>query len=115
MAIRYPTHREQNIQQWIADSTINVSSGTVIPLENRTLVRINLTGASSFNFSLENGDRDGLYLILVAESTLGHGTLNKVGNCSLLKSAWNAHQAGHTLGLIWNAALGKWLELHRRD
>lgn len=115
MAIRYPPQREQNITQYVADSTLNVSSGTVIPLNNRTLVRLNLTGTSSYNFTLENGDRDGLYLILIAEASLGHGTLDKTGNCSLLKSAWNAHQAGHTLGVIWNAALGKWLELHRRD
>jgi hypothetical protein len=115
MAIRYPTQREQNITQYIADSTINVSSGTVIPLENRTLVRINSTGVSSFDFTLEDGDRDGLYLILVTEATGGHGSLRSTGNCSLLKNDWNPHQVGHTLGVIWNAALGKWLELHRRD
>ena len=115
MAIRYPTHREQNIQQWVADSTINVSSGTVIPIENRTLIRIDAVAPSGANFTIEDGDRDGLYIIMIVESSLGHANLQKTGNCSLLKNDWNTHQAGHTLGLIWNAALGKWLELHTTD
>lgn len=112
MAIRYPPHREQNIQQWIADSTINVSSGTVIPLTNRTLIRINSVDTSAFNFTLENGDRDGLYIILLTESTNGHGDLQATGNV-LLKQNFKTDTAGHNIGLIWNSVIGKWIELHR--
>ena len=114
MAIRYPTQREQNITQYIADNTKNVGSGTVLLLENRTLIRINSTGTSAFNFTLEDGDRDGLYIILLVEASNGHGSLTNTGNV-LLKNDFKIDAAGHTLGLIWNVVLDKWIEIHRRD
>ena len=113
MALRYPPHREQNIVQFVAETLTDVNSGTVIPLENRTLVRLNSIPTSAFNFTLADGDRDGLYLILITEATNGHGTLQKSDPNLFIRQNFTIDTLGHAISLVWNEALGKWVEIGR--
>ena len=111
MALRYPPHREQNIIEFVADQVTDVNSGTVISLENRTLVRLNSIPTSAFNFTLADGDRDGLYLILITEATNGHGTLQKSDPNLFIRQNFTIDTLGHAISLVWNEALGKWGEI----
>lgn len=115
MTLRYPAHRINSIEKYVAESVINVtgSGTTTIPLTDRTLVRLSLAGDGIID--LEAGTEDGLYRIILIEAITPTSTqkIETGGTVELSDRAWLPEDAGETIGFIWNATNSKWFETFR--
>ena len=117
MALRYPAHRINSIEKYVAESITSAAAGATIALTDRTLVRLAFSGNGTID--LEAGTEDGLYRILIAETVTGTTRLENSTTVLLVDRAWLPQNVGEAIGLIWNAAipgaapLGRWCELWR--
>jgi hypothetical protein len=113
MTLRYPAHRVNAIEKYVAEGTTSAAAPIQIDLTDRTLVR--LAFSNNDDLTLENGSEDGLYRVLIAESIVAGSTsrLQNGGNVKLKDRAWLPVTTGEVLGLMWNAALAQWIEVFR--
>lgn len=110
MALRYPAHRINSIEKYVAESITSAAAAAVIPLTDRTLVRLAFSGAGVID--LEAGTEDGLYRILIAETVVGTTQLINSATVSL-SAAWQPVAAGEVLEVMWNATISRWCEKAR--
>lgn len=110
MTLRLPAHRINSIEKYVAESTTSAAAAATIPLTDRTLVRLDFSGAGTID--LEAGTEDGLYRILIADSVVG--TTSLINSATVqLSASWQPVAAGEVLAVIWNATIGKWCESYR--
>lgn len=110
MTLRYPAHRINSIEKYVAESITSAAAAAIIPLTDRTLVRLAFSGAGVID--LEAGTEDGLYRILIAESVAGTTQLINSATVSL-NSSWQPAAAGEVLEVMWNATISRWCEVAR--
>jgi hypothetical protein len=111
MTLRYPAHRINSIEKYVAESITSAAAGATIALTDRTLVRLAFSGNGTID--LEAGTEDGLYRILIAETVTGTTRLENSATVLLVDRAWLPVLVGEAIGLMWNAAVNQWCELWR--
>jgi len=111
MALTYPSHRKQNIDRWVAENVTPITGGDTLSLNNRSLIRLSLSGSGVWD--LEAGSEDGQYRVLLTEVVTGSSRLENSSTVLLSSQAFLPQEVGESIGFIWNSTLSKWVEIWR--
>ena len=113
MALTYPPFRKQNIDRLVAENATAITGGDTLALNNRSLVRLQLSGTGVWDMEAPTAGNDGLCLVLLTESVTGSARLENSTNVLLSSEAFLPQEVGEAIGFIWNASLTKWVEIWR--